>query len=119
MVQLKRSEMRIIDDAFDMHGGYVLDFSDRTMREYFEDEFGIEIYQEKYAFNGTSKAKHLRAFIATEDAGLVCHVLRSLWIYRQSRRDETPTPADQGKETRLFELLARLEGTISIAPTDA
>src|SRR5262249_44636388 len=70
MVQLKRSAMRIIDDAFDMHGGYVLHFSDRTMREYFEDEFGIEIYQEKYAFNGTSKAKHLRAFIATEDAGL-------------------------------------------------
>lgn len=119
MVQIKRSEIRIIDDAFDMHGGYVLDFSDRTMREYFEDEFGIEIYQEKYAFNGSSKAKHLRAFIATEDAVLVCRVLRSLWNYRQSRRNETPTLADQGKEQRLFELLSRLESNASLAPTDA
>jgi hypothetical protein len=48
MVALKRSEMRIFDDAFDMHGGYVLDFSDRTLAEFFEDEFGVEIYQEKY-----------------------------------------------------------------------
>ena len=58
MVSLKRSEMRVFDDAFDMTSGYVLDFSDRTMAEFFEDEFGIEIYQEKYRFNGTSKAKH-------------------------------------------------------------
>jgi hypothetical protein len=38
MVQLKKSEMRIIDDAFYMHGGYVLNFSDRTFAEFFEDE---------------------------------------------------------------------------------
>lgn len=119
MVQIKHSEMRAIDDAFDMHGGYVLDFSDRTMREYFEDEFGIKIYQEKYSFNGTSKAKYLRAFIATEGPGIVCRVLRSLWTYRQSRRDEAPTLADQAKEKRLFELLARLEDTATLAPTDA
>jgi hypothetical protein len=56
-VQFKRSDMRIFDDAFNMHGGYVLDFSDRTFAEFFEDEFGIEIYQDKYRFNGSSKAK--------------------------------------------------------------
>jgi len=55
MVSLKRSEMRIFDDAFDMHQGYVLDFSDRTMAEFFEDEIGIEIYHEKYQFNGSSR----------------------------------------------------------------
>lgn len=35
MVSLKHSDMRILDDAFDMHGGYVLDFSNRTMSEFF------------------------------------------------------------------------------------
>lgn len=78
MVSLKRSEMRIIDDAFDMHGGYVLNFSDRTFAEFFEDEFNSEIYQEKYAFNGTSKAKHLRAFVECEDEYTVAQVLRKL-----------------------------------------
>jgi hypothetical protein len=67
VVSLKRSEMRAFDDAFDMHGGYVLNFSDRTLAEFVEDEFEIEIYQQKYQFNCSSKAKHLRAFIQTED----------------------------------------------------
>jgi hypothetical protein len=31
MVSLKRSEMRVFDDAFDMRGGYVLNFSDGTL----------------------------------------------------------------------------------------
>ncbi len=38
MVQLKHSEMRVFDDAFDIHGGYVLDFSDRT--------FLFDLYQQ-------------------------------------------------------------------------
>jgi hypothetical protein len=58
MVQLKHSEMRVFDDAFDMHGGYVLNFSDRTFSEFFDDELGISIYQEKYQFSGTPKAEH-------------------------------------------------------------
>lgn len=62
-MKLKRSDMRVFDDAFDMHSGYVPDFSDRPMAEFFEGEFGIETYQQKYGFNGTSKAKHLWAFI--------------------------------------------------------
>ena len=59
MVHLKRSEVKIFDDAFDMHGGYVIDFSNRNIAEFFEDEFGIEFYDERYAFNGTSKARRL------------------------------------------------------------
>jgi hypothetical protein len=48
MVNLKRSEMRFIDEVFGMGSGYVLDFSNRTFAEFFEDEFGINIYHEKY-----------------------------------------------------------------------
>ena len=61
MVSLKRSDMRILDDTFDMHGGYVLEFSNRTMSEFFEDELSIDIYQDMSSYNGASKAKHLRA----------------------------------------------------------
>src|SRR6266852_1797863 len=37
------------------------------LRRIFDDQ-GITIYQEKYAFNGSSKAKHMRAFVQVENA---------------------------------------------------
>jgi hypothetical protein len=73
MASLKRSEMRFIDEVFDMGSGYVLDFSNRIFAEFFEDEFRINIYQEKYQSRGTSKANHLRGFIDVEDGHLVAH----------------------------------------------
>jgi hypothetical protein len=120
MVSLKRSEMRIFDDAFDMHGGYVLDFSDRTMAEFFEDEFGIEIYQEKYRFNGTSKAKHLRAFIETEDEYTVAKVVRALWRHREILpRYGNSSPESDALKTRFFDLVGRIEGGGAVPRTDA
>lgn len=120
MASLKRSEMRIFDDAFDMHGGYVLDFSDRTFSEFFEDEFGINIYQEKYRFNGSSKAKHLRAFIQTEDDYTVAKVVRALWQHRDSSgRHDSAAPQAAATKTRLFDLISRMEGSGVTPRTDA
>ncbi len=82
MVAIKRSEMRQIDNVFDMQGGYVLDFSNRTFSEFFEDEFRINIYDEKYHVRGTSKANLLRGFIEVEDGYMVGKVLRKLYDYR-------------------------------------
>ncbi|MGZ9067067.1 MAG: hypothetical protein ACXW2I_17245 [Burkholderiales bacterium] len=110
MVSLKRSEMRVFDDAFRMHDGYVLNFSDRSMAEFFEDEFGIQIYQEKYACNGTSKAKRLRAFIETEGEYTVAKVARALWQSLPHYDGATPeeqTPEEQKIRTAFSELLAR------------
>jgi hypothetical protein len=120
MASLKRSEMRVLDDAFDMHGGYVLDFSDRTMAEFFEDEFGIDIYQERYRFNGSSKAKHLRAFIKVEDECTVAKVVRALWHYRESLpRYAQSSPENDALKTRLFDLISRIEGGGAVPRTDA
>ena len=63
MANLKRSEMRFIDEVFGMGSGYVLDFSNRTFAEFFEDEFAINIYHGKYESRGGSKANHLRTLI--------------------------------------------------------
>jgi hypothetical protein len=120
MVSLKRSEMRVFEDAFDMHSGYVLDFSDRTMTEFFEGEFGIDIYQEKYRFNGSSKAKHLRAFIQTEDEYSVAKVARALWQYRESLpRYQNASPETDALKTRFFDLVSRIEGGGAVPRTDA
>ena len=118
MVTLKHSEMRVFDDAFDMHGGYVLNFSDRTMSEFFDDEFGINIYDERYCFNGTSKAKHLRAFITTEAVHTVTRVLRRLWEHRETiPHYQQAESADQVK-ARFYALIDKLEGGGTIPATD-
>jgi len=118
MVTLKHSEMRVFDDAFEMHGGYVLNFSDRTMSEFFDDEFGISIYDEKYRFNGTSKAKHLRAFIATEDAYIVARVLRRLWDHRESIPLYQQAGNAEQVKSRFFALITKIEDGGFIPTTD-
>ncbi|MCH8208766.1 MAG: abortive infection family protein [Nitrospinae bacterium] len=120
MEKLKRSDWRIINDAFDMADGYPLEFVNRTFAEFFEDEFSIEIYDEKYAFNGDSKAKRLRAFIQIEDEFTVAKVLRRLWDHRKSlAKFKQITPESEEIKKRFFELLNRFEGGGTVPRTDA
>ena len=81
---MKHSELRIIDNAFGMGSGYVFDFSNRTFSEFFDDEFQINIYDEKYSIRGASKANRLRAFLEAEDEYTVSRVLRRLWEHRET-----------------------------------
>lgn len=120
MVALKRSDMRILDDAFGMHEGYVLNFSDRTFTEFFEAEFRIDIDQQKYRFNGSSKAKRLRAFVEIEDEYTVSRVARALWAHReQLPRYQEPSAENNAAKARFFALLERIEGGGAIPRMDA
>lgn len=84
MAELAFSERETLERCFGMSSGYVLDFSDRTFQEFIHDSVGRNIYEEKYAFNGQSKARRLRAFIKVEPnhvvgkliADLVAHAMR-------------------------------------------
>jgi Abortive infection C-terminus len=116
MADLRHSDIRTIDDAFQADPGYCLNFSDRTFREWFDDEFKIDIYEEKYRANGTSKMNRLRTFFKVSEPMLAARVMRTLWEYREStfRPHENPKVKD-----RLFDLIARLEGASQIARTDA
>ena len=90
MVDLKHSDMRIIDEAFQGEPGYALNFSDRTFTEYFDDEFGIEIDRKEYRGAGTSKMNRLRTFFRVSDPALVSRVMRSLCEYREGYRPFDP-----------------------------
>ena len=109
MVSLKHSEMRIIDDALAMGGGYVLNFSDRTFAEFFDDEFDITVYCEKYNFNGSSKAKYMRAFITTEDEYTVARVLRRFWEERESIPLYAEAENNEQIKKRFLDLLVKIE----------
>ena len=54
---IRSLDMQIIDKIFQMEGGYVLDFSDRTMTQFFAEELNIDIDHPQYRDDGTSKAK--------------------------------------------------------------
>lgn len=70
------------DRIFHSGGGYVLDFSDRTMAEWFEETLDLDIFQQRFQIEGHSKGKTLRGFVEVAEPRLVAKVLRALWAYR-------------------------------------
>ncbi len=88
MANLKFNEKQLFEKLFD-RGGYVLDFSNRTFEEFFND-FNISIYSERYSFNGDSKMKRLRAFWDTDTNVKVGEVLSALLEYAESINQVEP-----------------------------
>ncbi|WP_246702993.1 restriction endonuclease [Rhizobium sp. SG741] len=103
--------MKLLDDLFGMSGGWVLDFSNRTFDEFFRHELGIDIYDDAYGVNGTSKGKHLRAFLEIGQQEAVIKALTALWEYREAgliSRGEKDTV--HGGRERLNAIMLRLGG---------
>jgi hypothetical protein len=82
MSDLKTTEKKPFELLFGMNSGYVMDFTNSTFTEFFS-EHGIDIFSEKYALYGDSKAKRLRAFWQVESNDLVIKVLSALIKYKQ------------------------------------
>jgi hypothetical protein len=116
MSNLRSIDMRLVDEVFEMGGGYVLDFSDRTFREFFADEMDVDIDDPVYSKEGTSKAKRLRCFLRTVDDRNAAKTLKNLWQHRQvlrERRGDKPEgPTVQG---RFLQLIDKLEGKAATA----
>lgn len=117
---LPRKAERAINDAFEMHDGWLLNFSDATMERWFDEEFNLDLNQIKYHRIGASKAKRFREFVLVENPHQVARVLRSLWQYRL---EETNFPkSDPAEEARiqknLFDFIGELEGDTGVAGTD-
>lgn len=117
MRNIRSIDMILLDDVFEMGGGYVLDFSNPTFSRFFADELNVDIDDPIYTENGTSKGKRLRCFLQKVDAPTVVKTLKALWAYREAKRQH------QGKaewvenaEGRLLSLMNRLEGKPDSAP---
>lgn len=98
MSGLKIIERQCVEELFEMASGYVLDFSNASFAEFFRQNARVDIYANKYAINGDSKAKRLRAFIEFEGDALVGKMLAELLEYWRYKH---PRPSVQ--ETRLAE----------------
>lgn len=93
-----------IEAVLQMQSGYVLDFSDRTFSEFFAS-FRLNINDQKYKDEGTSKAKRLRAFLRQECRSDVGRVLAALF----HRRNELHPPLDAVLHDSFVKILARIE----------
>lgn len=100
-----------------MGSGYVLDFSNPTFAEFFRESARVNIYAEKYAINGDSKAKRLRAFIGLEPDALVGKVLSDLLEYWRYKTPQ-PNPQAQQLASQALKVIERLLGK-SVQPKES
>lgn len=71
IVKFEIQEKKILEKFLGMDSGSVLNFSNRTFSEFFMENFKINIYDDKYADRGDSKAKRLTTFWEKESNSLV------------------------------------------------
>ena len=105
----------VFDQIFHSGGGYVLDFSDCTMAEWFEETFDLDIFQERFQAEGHSKGKTLRGFVEVTEPRLVARVLHALWLYRCELPDYKES--DPEEEARLKAWLDRYTNELETAST--
>jgi hypothetical protein len=94
MSNFKPIEKKFFEDMFGMDSGYVLDFTNNTFAVFFRDTVAKDIYAPKYAVNGDSKAKRLRAFWELEPDTVVGKVLSEMleiWKYLNPQQQASNT----------------------------
>ena len=111
MANIRTLDMSLLDELFEMGSGYVLNFSDRTMSSFFAEELNVDIDDEAYREQGTSKAKRLRCYLNKVDLPTSVNTLRVLWRYREDmRRDSGREEWVPNAEGRFLSLLNKMQG---------
>ncbi len=111
MPAIRSADMTLIDKLFGMQSGWVLDFTNRTISEFFQIELNIDIDRSEFAEDGPSKAKRVRCLLRKASVANAVRVLNALWEHRESLRamdnsvDEVPNAHWQ-----FSNLINRLEG---------
>lgn len=108
---LKSIDIKLLDEIFEMGGGYVLNFSNRTFSEFFNEELEINIDDPCFDVDGTSKAKRLRFYLRQANTTDVIKVLLALWEYREAlRRRSGKDEAMAEAKAEFFLLINKLGG---------
>jgi len=105
MADLTTIEKQILEKLFQMGGGYVLNFSDRTMGEFFRDDVGLNIYTQKYNYASGSKANRMRGLWLKADNKTVGGSILKIIEYIESqilidKLSRNEFPADRVKAAK-------------------
>lgn len=114
MSSLTSTDIRILDKAFGMESGYVLDFSNRTMSEFFALDLNVEIDDDRWAADGTSKGRRVKRFLRDVDNQLAANTIEALWRYRTAVGNQSLAEL----EGPVFEIVNRLRGKHSDASVE-
>ena len=98
-------EKQILEDLFGMKSGYVLDFSNRTFREYIFDTLGIDVY-ERYAEGNLSKAKIMRRLYQDLSDQQLATLLKAFLDYIE----EFGHSNDANRMKKAWKIVERLSG---------
>lgn len=104
-VKLKMQDLRLFNLVFESDPGWILDFSNRSLSAFFDEELNIDIDDERYQEEGTSKAKRVRCLLKQVDRETALRVLTALW---QHKTESMPKQAEQSRNDWLA-LISRLE----------
>jgi hypothetical protein len=115
MSDLTSLEKRKLERLFNMSGGYVLNFSNRTFDEFVVESTGRSIYDEKYSHGSGSKANQLRGFCTEESNPVVARLLGNLLdlVESETLSEDVALIADCRK------IVARLSASNPVAEIEA
>lgn len=114
MANLATIEKQTLEKLFQMGSGYVLNFSDRTMGEFFRDDVGLDIFAKKYNYGSGSKANRIRGLWLKADDKTVAETILKLIEYIESqillgclKREDFPVELVQAGRNVAENLLGR------------
>lgn len=87
MANLSYVDKLRVEKLFGMASGFVLDFSDRTFKEFVFDSVSVDIYAPGMDAGGTSKAKRLRYFLKTQPNPVAGRLLLALCEYYETTQN--------------------------------
>jgi len=86
MADLNRREKLKLEKFFEMEGGYVLDFSNRTLSNFIFETLNIELYSDNFAEFGDSKANRIRAIWQKESNYKVGKLISEMLDYWKDKK---------------------------------
>src|SRR6266849_4372919 len=84
MSNLTNVEKRKFQQLLGMNSGYVLDFTNRSFKEFVFDSTGRNIFDPRYDYESGSKANRLRAFWQKEDNAIVGKLMGEMLDYSEA-----------------------------------
>lgn len=122
MSNLSSIEKIRLEKVFEMSGGYVLNFTNRTFKEFFIDNFGIDIYDTKYNYGSGSKANRLRAFWNAEPNHIVGKSISDMLEYWKTQKLielQEISPAEKNLADECQKIAERLNQDSTVENIDA
>lgn len=122
MANLNSIEKLKLEKFFDMGGGYVLDFSNRTFQAFIAENANRDIYDDKYSQEGGSKANRFRAFWKIEPGSVVGKLITDMleyWKAGKLMRDEEITSHEKALSDECLRIADKIKNDSPVENMDA